>query len=78
MSLIIPNYAKIIQGNLEDFENEKSVPPALASFGDIPYFESRYNASASWIKTHGHAVISNGPFYLDSYSPDARKITIRA
>ncbi|HEX5457074.1 MAG TPA: ABC transporter substrate-binding protein [Candidatus Nitrosotalea sp.] len=78
MSLIIPNDAKIIQGNLEDFENEKSVPPALASFGNLKYFESRYDASASWIKTHGHAVVSNGPFYLDSYSPDARKITIRA
>ncbi len=25
-----------------------------------------------------HAVISNGPYYLDSYSPDARKITIKA
>lgn len=78
MSLIIPNDAKVIQENLEDFENEKSVPPALASFGNLKYFESRYNASASWIKTHGHAVVSNGPFYLDSYSPDARKITIRA
>jgi peptide/nickel transport system substrate-binding protein len=78
MSLIIPNDAKVIQANLEDFANEKSVPPALASVGDLKYFESRYNASASWIGEHGHAVISNGPFYLDSYLPDARKITIKA
>ncbi|MGI0017341.1 MAG: ABC transporter substrate-binding protein, partial [Nitrosotalea sp.] len=78
MSLIIPNDAKIIQANLEDFENEKSVPPALAFVNNSKYFQSRYNASASWIKEHGHAVVSNGPYYLDSYSPDARKITIKA
>jgi peptide/nickel transport system substrate-binding protein len=78
MSLIIPNDAKIIQSNLEDFENEKSVPPALAFVNDSKYFDSRYNASASWIGVHGHAVVSNGPYYLDNYSPDARKITIKA
>lgn len=78
MSLIIPNDAKVIQANLEDFANEKSVPPALAFIRDSKYFESRYNASATWIAQHGHAVISNGPYYMDSYSPDARKITIKA
>lgn len=77
MSLIIPNDAKVIQANLEDFANEKSVPPALAFIHDSKYFESRYNASATWIAQHGHAVISNGPYYMDSYSPDARKITIK-
>ena len=78
MSLIIPNDAKVIQANLEDFANEKSVPPALTFINDSKYFESRYDASATWIAQHGHAVISNGPYYMDSYSPDARKITIKA
>jgi peptide/nickel transport system substrate-binding protein len=78
MSLIIPNDAKVIRANLEDFANEKSVPPALVFIHDSKYFESRYNASATWIAQHGHAVISNGPYYMDSYSPDARKITIKA
>jgi peptide/nickel transport system substrate-binding protein len=78
MSLIIPNDADIIKSNLEDFENEKSIPPALAYINDTNYFNSRYNASISWIAEHHHAVISNGPYYLDSYSPEARKITIDA
>ncbi|HZS73006.1 MAG TPA: ABC transporter substrate-binding protein, partial [Candidatus Nitrosotalea sp.] len=77
MSLIIPDDAKVIQANLEDFANEKSVPPALGFFNDSKYFKSRYGASASWIAQHGHAIISNGPYYMDSYSPDARKITIK-
>ncbi|MHB8546810.1 MAG: ABC transporter substrate-binding protein [Nitrosotalea sp.] len=78
MSLIIPNDAKIIKANLDEFAKENSVPPALAFVNDSKYFKSRYNAAASWIAEHGHAVISNGPYYLDNYAPDARKITIKA
>ncbi len=78
MSLIIPNDAKIIQANLDEFSSQGSVPPALGFVNDSKYFKSRYDASSSWITTHGHAVISNGPYYLDSYAPDARKITIKA
>ena len=78
MSLIIPDDAKIIKANLDEFANEKSIPPALAFVNNSSYFDSRYHASSSWIAEHGHAVISNGPYYLDNYSPDARKITIKA
>ncbi|HXU96377.1 MAG TPA: ABC transporter substrate-binding protein, partial [Candidatus Nitrosotalea sp.] len=77
-SLVIPNDANVIKSNLEDFVKEKSIPPALAFVNDSNYFNLRYNASASWIANHGHAVISNGPYYLDSYSPEARTITINA
>jgi peptide/nickel transport system substrate-binding protein len=78
MSLIIPRNADVIKINLEDFAQEKSIPPALLSINDSNYFDSRYTASASWIKEHDHAVISNGPYYLDKYSPEARKITLNA
>lgn len=78
MSLIIPNDARIIKANLDEFAKENSVPPALAFVNDSKYFKSRYNASSSWIAEHGHAVISNGPYYLDNYAPDARTITIKA
>jgi len=78
MSLIIPNDANVIKTNLADFEKTRTIPPALSYVNDSNYFALRYNASISWISQHGHAVISNGPYYLDSYSPDARKITIKA
>jgi peptide/nickel transport system substrate-binding protein len=78
MSLIIPTDANVLKTNLEDFAKEKSIPPALSYINDSNYFYSRYNASMSWIQEHGHAVISNGPYYLDSYSPEARKITLDA
>lgn len=78
MSLIVPDDAKIIKSNLDEFASEGSIPPALAFVNDSKYFVTRYDASSSWIAEHGHAVISNGPYYLDSYAPDARKITIKA
>ena len=45
---------------------------------DLQYFDERYDASIAWIEQNGHAVISNGPFYLDNYSPESRTITINS
>ena len=38
----------------------------------------RYDSSQKWIDENNHAVISNGPFYLDRYSPDSRTIVIKS
>lgn len=79
LSLIVPNDAKIIEEYLSDFKNTNYVPPALKSFeSNQNYFESRYDASINWIQENNHAIISNGPFLLDSYSPEARTITVTA
>lgn len=78
MSLVVPDDAHILMANLQDFETEKAVPPALAFVNDSNYFAERYNSSASWISKHGHAVISNGPYYLDAYYPDARKMVLKS
>ncbi|HET6458008.1 MAG TPA: ABC transporter substrate-binding protein [Nitrosopumilaceae archaeon] len=79
LSLIVPNNANMIKSNLEDFSKSNSIPVALAGFGnDSKYYSDRYLSSISWIEKHNHAVISDGPFYLDSYSPEARIITIKA
>jgi len=79
LSLIVPNDAKIIQEYLSEFKQSGHIPVSLKSFGDNPlYFDSRYDASINWISENNHAVISNGPFLLDSYSPEARTIIISA
>jgi peptide/nickel transport system substrate-binding protein len=77
LSLLVPEDADIIKANLEEFEKNNSVPPALSEMANSSYYDSRYSSSISWIAQHGHAVISNGPFFVDSYSPEARTITIR-
>ncbi len=79
LSLIIPRDATIIRQNLEDFLESKITPTALSIREDSQqYYDARYQSSINWIKEKNHAVISNGPFYLEGYSPDARTITIRA
>jgi peptide/nickel transport system substrate-binding protein len=79
LSLLVPNDANMMKSNLEEFKQTKFIPAALEQFESAPqYYDSRYDSSISWIKQKNHAIISNGPFYLDNYSPEARTITTRA
>ncbi len=79
ISLIIPNDARMIQSYLNEFSEKKYIPNSLEIFEkDIKYFDERYTASSEWIKSHNHAVISNGPFYLSAYSPESRTIIVNA
>jgi peptide/nickel transport system substrate-binding protein len=79
ISLIIPNDAQMIKNYLNDFSEKKYIPRSLdSSENNFDYFDNRYNASSDWITAHNHAVISNGPFYLSSYSPESRTITVNA
>jgi peptide/nickel transport system substrate-binding protein len=78
LSLIVPKDAKIIESNLQEFEKDDVVPKALAGFADSSYCDLRYNSSISWIDNHNNAMISNGPFYLDRYLPEARTISIKS
>ena len=79
LSLIIPNDAEIIKKNLQNFRDSKHVPPALQEkTQNFEYYHDRYTSSIKWIEQNKHAVISNGPFYLESYSPESRTITVKA
>jgi peptide/nickel transport system substrate-binding protein len=79
LSLILPNDAHIIQSYLNDFKEEKYIPEPLKLFEkNYSYFDSRYTSTSDWIKQNNHAVISNGPFYLKEYSPEARTIIVKA
>jgi len=78
-SMIIPRDAKLISKYLKEFSESGYVPPALEKFANTAqYYDSRYQSTIFWIEEKNHAVISNGPFYLDNYSPEARTITIHA
>ncbi|MGQ0606336.1 MAG: ABC transporter substrate-binding protein [Candidatus Nitrosotenuis sp.] len=78
-SLIIPRDAVLVRQYLEEFSSSGIIPKSLTeSDNDLDYFDSRYLSTIQWIKQKNHAVISNGPFYLDAYSPEARTITIKA
>ena len=79
LSLIIPNDANQVKIQLDTFEENKHIPNALKQFNPQNGFQNvRYDSSQEWIAENNHAVISNGPFYLDRYSPDSRTIVIKS
>lgn len=79
LSLIVPKDSKIIGSYLSDFKKINYIPSPLKFFEtDTNYFQSRYDASIKWIEENNHAIISNGPFFLKSYSPESRTITIHS
>ena len=80
LSLIIPNDAKIIKDNLQEFKENYYRPPSLSNENnpDSTYYQERYKASIQWIEKKNHAVIGNGPYYLESYAPESRTITVKS
>jgi len=77
VSLIIPKDANLIQSYLDDFKKEKYVPAPLKRIdSNFEYFDERYSVTSEWISKKHHAVISNGPYYLEVYSPESRSISV--
>lgn len=77
ISMLVSNDAALMREYLVEFGDTAHMPTALTGV-DSGYLQDRYDASASWIEENDHAVISNGPFYLDSYNPEARTINVVA
>ena len=79
LSLIIPNDSNIIKDYLQEYKDTNFIPNSLKENNkNLKYFEERYNASIKWIEDNNHAVISNGPFTLESYAPESRTITVKS
>ena len=83
LSLIVPNDAQLLADALRTARGTGPggalLPPPLAELGaTAEYAAGRYDSALEWIGGTGHAVISNGPFYLESYSPESRTIRIAA
>jgi peptide/nickel transport system substrate-binding protein len=75
---IVPDHALMIRDELQKMKSENFVPAALRGIVSAEDAIRRYDASIQWINDHNHAIISNGPFYLDSYNIAGRTITIKA
>ncbi|WOV92547.1 MAG: ABC transporter substrate-binding protein [Candidatus Nitrosoabyssus spongiisocia] len=76
LSLIVENDAMLISEYLKNIPSDY-IPPALAH-ENPGILQSRYDSSIKWIDGNNHAVISNGPFQLESYRPESRTITVKA
>ncbi|HEU4822214.1 MAG TPA: ABC transporter substrate-binding protein [Nitrososphaeraceae archaeon] len=78
LSLIVPSHAKMILAELQKMKSESFIPTPLKGIVTIKEANQRYDAAIQWIEQHRHAVISNGPFYLDAYDPSAGIIYVKA
>ena len=79
LSLLTPNDANMLKEYLQKFREGNQVPTGLKDFNmDFTYYADRYDSSIDWIEKSNHAVISNGPFYVENYSPESRTISIKA
>jgi peptide/nickel transport system substrate-binding protein len=78
LSLIVPSHADMILAELQKMRSEGFIPPPLVGIVTKNKAMERYDAAIEWIQRHRHAVISNGPFYLDTYNPGAKTITVKA
>jgi peptide/nickel transport system substrate-binding protein len=75
---IVREHADMIKAELQTMKNEQFVPPALRDIITVEDAIKRYDASISWIENHGHAIIRNGAFYLESFNVAGGTITINA
>ena len=79
LSLIIPNDANLIKDYLIEFRDSNHIPISLEQNNlETKYFQDRFNSSIKWVEENNHAVISNGPYYVESYAPESRTITVNA
>lgn len=76
LSLLDGDDSELVKGALEGFVSDGTVPAGLYAVPADP--AARYGASIGWITDKGNAVISNGPFYLDTYSPDTQTLEAKA
>lgn len=78
LDMVVPEHAQMIKQELQKMESENYVPAALKGIVTAADARERYDASIKWIDGHKNAVISNGPFYLDSYNIAGKTMTVKA
>lgn len=72
LSVLIPGDAKMLREYLVQFRDSGETPSAIPAQDAA----ARYDAAISWIDEYEHAVISNGPYMMQGYSPESRTITL--
>mgnify|MGYP000262268083 CR=1 FL=1 len=86
IDLLAPEHVKDLKVALEKLNETGYIPNYVKELPD-KYSEyvvsdtdmrARYEAALNWVDEHEHLAISNGPFYLDTWSSEARNAVLRA
>ena len=78
VDLLARNCVADIKAKLLELAAARAVPASLKGFVTPQGAESAYRASIAFIEKHGHAVISNGGFVIDSYDPKNNSMALSA
>ncbi len=70
LDLIAPSHVEDVKAMVEQLRMEGHVPGSVVGVTSLAAVE-RYNSDLKWIKQYGVAWISNGPFMLIEYDPQA-------
>ena len=72
LNLVVDNDARLVRNTLRAFSESSFVPDgALIMNGknlvNIDQAKARFGSSINWFSEKGHMIISNGPFYLETF-----------
>jgi len=83
LSMVLKDHASMVADSLSKLKASGFFPSnvftvAGKSYASKDEVASRIDSALNWFNTHGHLVISDGPFYLDTYDPAAQTAVIKA
>ncbi|NJE27061.1 hypothetical protein E3E22_10660, partial [Thermococcus sp. MV5] len=76
LDLLNPEHVSDLRIVLETLKTTNSIPSAIQE--EISDPTAGYDAIINWINSKGHAVVSNGPFYIDYYDLGIPVLELRA
>ncbi|WP_457591482.1 ABC transporter substrate-binding protein [Geoglobus sp.] len=76
IDMLLKDHVDQIKSALEEMKG--SIPSALQGMVSADEAAKRYDADIKFIDTYGHAVISNGPYFIDKYDPESLYIELKS
>ena len=83
ISLVMDRHARLVQRTLKTFRSRVTIPTGVFDFGGTALVSqsearSRYQAALDWFDARGHLIVSNGPYLLSRYEPQAQFAELKA
>lgn len=81
LSLVLPDHAAAVKAALDKISYDdvaKYVTVGGTVYLTQDEWSARVSALKSWIDQHGHAWVSQGPYYLDKFDKDAQQAVLKA
>ena len=83
LSLVMDKDARLVRNTLRGFKEDGFLPTNILNAGgqtleNVSGANSRYSAAIDWFADKKHMVISNGPFYLQTFDSSAQFAQIRS